>query len=167
MNRRTFLVTSSAAFVFSALGCNTTTVAAFVSLIANYAAQLATYFGSTGTAAQITALAGQIATDIQNWQNGSSAQDAIQAINDLMDLISLIPVATPYLTLIDLLLSALSGLLLLLPASATANIKPKVQRRAIAPFHYGGFDKKSMTEAKNNFVSQWKADSANLTLSRQ
>src|SRR5271170_2456062 len=107
MNRRHFLVTGAAATVapFMLAGCNTTTVADFVSLIGADAATLATYFGQTALAAQITSLVSQIAVDITNWQSGAAATDAIAAINDLIGLINSIPIALPYAPLIVLILS--------------------------------------------------------------
>src|SRR5580658_8699981 len=99
MNRRSFLKSSGAVavmsgaspFLLSIEGCNSTTVADFVSLIASDAASLATYFGASSLASQITSLAGTIATDIANWQSGGAAADAIQAINDLIGLVNDIP----------------------------------------------------------------------------
>lgn len=137
-------------------GCDNTTVAEFVNLIGTDAAALANYFGASSIAGQITSLAGQIAIDVTNWQSGSTAADAIQAINDLIALVDLIPVATPYAPLIILILSALSGLLALLPSSATTAASAKVlSAKSVPATHYGGFDKKSMTSAKNGFTSQW------------
>src|ERR1700677_3671697 len=108
MNRRSFLQNSASFAAISALpltldGCSTTTVAEFVSVIATDAASLASYFGATSLASQITVLAGQIATDIANWQAGSAASDAIAAINDLIGLIGQIPIAAPYAPLIILI----------------------------------------------------------------
>jgi hypothetical protein len=170
MNRRVFLATGTAAVLTPAIfleGCNTTTVADFVNLIATDAATLATYFGDTSLAAQIKADAAQIVIDITNWQSGSAATDAINAINDLIGLINAIPIAIPYEPLIVLILSALTGLLALLPSSVAA-MKPAtraaINTHNVTPTHYNGFDKKSMTTGKNNFVASWTSLSANVPL---
>lgn len=162
MDRRTFLKTSASFAAISTLsleGCSTATVADFVKLIATDAASLASYFGQSSLATQITALANQVAADIAAWQTGAStAADAIAAINDLIGLINLIPIAVPYAPLIVLILSALTGLLALLPASArgmTDSTREVINRRNITPTHYNGFDKKSMTNGKSNFSIQW------------
>jgi hypothetical protein len=162
MNRRMFLQSSSAAvslaFLSPLIGCPTTTIADFVKLIATDAATLATYFGQSSLAGQITSLASQIAVDITNWKSGTSAADAIAAINDLIGLINLIPIATPYAPLIVLILSALTGLLALLPNSVPAMTKATrdaINKHNITPTHYNGSDKKSMTDGKNNFDHQW------------
>jgi hypothetical protein len=175
MNRRSFLKSSGAAgvmagaspFLLSIEGCNSTTVADFVSLIASDAASLATYFGASSLASQITSLAGTIATDIANWQSGGAAADAIQAINDLIGLVNDIPIAAAYAPLIVLILSALSGLLALLPnsvAAMTSKTHAVFAARNVSPAHYGGFDKKSMTEAKKSFVKSWNAAKAGLII---
>src|ERR1700679_4042454 len=118
LNRRMFLVTGAAASLVPFLtGCDSTTVAEFVSLIGADASTLATYFGQTALAAQITSLSSQISIDITNFQSGAAATDAIEAINDLIGLIDSIPIAVPYAPLIVLLLSALTGLLAILPQS--------------------------------------------------
>jgi hypothetical protein len=170
MNRRHFavsLLTLPLAATFPLIGCNTDTVATFVNTIAKYAAQLATYFGQSGYAGQITALATQVAADIQGWQAGSPVTDAITALNDLADLVNLIPAAGPYVMLIDLILAAITGLLALLPSSAvltvqmsvaehTAKLRAKgVIRRVAAPAYFKDFSKKSMTTANNDFVANW------------
>jgi hypothetical protein len=164
MNRRSFLATCTAAVAFLAYpltGCDSTTVSEFVSLIGTDAAALATFFGAGSIATQITSLASQIAVDITNWQSGGAAADAIQAINDLIALVNTIPVATPYAPLIILILSALSGLLALLPSSATtANARVAVEQRHVNPMPLGGFDKHHMTAAKNSFQSQWNSQLA-------
>jgi hypothetical protein len=163
MNRRSFLRSTASFAALSALpftldGCDTTTVADFVSVIATYAASLASYFGVTGLASQITVLEGQIATDIANWQAGSAAADAIAAINDLIGLVNQIPIAVPYAPLIVLILSALTGLLALLPNSVpamTQTTRDVINHRNVTPTHYNGFDKHSMTSGKKSFTSQW------------
>ena len=169
MNRRQFSKSSLAfaasltnvSFVVGLTGCDTTTVAEFVSVIAQDAAALATFFGSTSIATQITALSGQLAADIKNWQAGGPASDAIQAINDLITLVSLIPIATQYAPLIVLILSALTGLLALLPASATQpKAKAAMAKYHAVPYPCKGFDKHSMTQAKNWFTDGWKAQIA-------
>ena len=86
MNRRQFLTFTAAAACVSVLpltltGCDTTTIAEFVNEVAVNASSLATFFGDSSLAGQITNLAGQIATDIAQWQNGSSpVQGVIAAI---------------------------------------------------------------------------------------
>lgn len=161
MNRRTFFTSVAAAGLVSLMpltltGCDTTTVSAFVGLIGKDAAALATYFGNTSLAGQITSLAGQIAVDISNWQSGGAAANAITAINDLIGLVDLIPVATPYAPLIVLILSALTGLLALLPSAATTGKSRAITAKYnVTPYHCGGFDKHSMTQAKAWFTGQW------------
>jgi hypothetical protein len=165
MNRRSFLTTSAAAAAISLVplsltGCDTTTVAAFVTLIGKDAATLATYFGQTTIANDITSLAGQIAVDITNWQSGSSAANAIASIDDLIGLINNLPVAVPYAPLVVLILSALTGLLALLPnslkaATPTPKTHAAVSKYHVTPYHCNGFDKHSMTQAKSWFTGQW------------
>jgi hypothetical protein len=163
MNRRVFLKSSSAATLLSSFpfitgfSCNTTTIADFVSLIGKYGAKLATSLNEGAIAAQILSLSSQIAIDITNWQSGSSATLAIQTIQDLLNLIGTIPVLGPDIALADLLLSALSGLLLLLPPSTGRMIPRTVHGRAVQPIHYPDASKKSMTQAKKNLESQWAA----------
>lgn len=159
MNRRTFSKLSAAAFTLACLplaGCpSKTTIAQFVSLIGKDAAALATYFGQSSLAAQITSLASQIAIDITNWQAGSAATQAIQAITALMNLISTIPVLGPYVALIDLLLSALSGLLLLLPGTSGHTIPHLLNGHVVQPAFYHDASTKEMTKAQKNFTAQW------------
>lgn len=158
MDRRSFIATGTAAIsaviLMPTLGCDTTTVAEFVSLIGTDAAALATFFGASDIATQITSLASQIAVDITNWQSGGSAADAIQAINDLIALIGTIPAAAQYAPLIILILSALAGLLALLPASATS-AKAQSALRHVMAMPIGGFDKRHMSQAKKTFQQQW------------
>ena len=165
MNRRSFLATSAAAAFIGAMplsltGCDSTTVGEFVNLIASDAAALANFFGAGTIATQITNLASQIAADIKTWQAGGTAQAAIQVINDLIGLVDSIPVATPYAPLIILILSALSGILALLPASTSAVAAKVIGARQVTPATYGGFDKKSMTSAKTQFNSNWNSQLA-------
>ena len=143
-------------------GCSPDTAAAFVTTIAKYAAQLASYFGAAPLAGQLTAVAAKIATDIARWQSGGAASDAIEAINDMIDLVNAIPVLAPYTVFIDLILGALSGLLALLPAPAAA-VADKIaashmqtgSRRALVPTPYTGFDRSSMSAAKSGFEAAW------------
>jgi hypothetical protein len=171
LTRRHFLATSAAVFVLpSSLlleGCNTTTVAEFVTLIGSDAAALATYFGAGGVAAQLTSDVALIAKDIANWQSGGAAADAIQAINDMVALLGQIPITENYAPLIILIGSALTGLLALLP-SPQASIKASVviAKYKMAPQHYGGFDKKSMTAAKNSLNAQWAMLTATLPVTK-
>jgi hypothetical protein len=164
LNRRIFIATGTAAVLTPSLfltGCDSTTVSEFVSLIGTDAAALATFFGAGSLATQITSLASQIAVDITNWQSGGAAADAIQAINDLIALVNTIPVATPYAPLIILILSALAGLLALLPSSATSPASAKaIGDRHVTAMPLGGFDKHHMTQAKNSFTSQWNSQLA-------
>jgi len=172
LNRRFFVQRGAAVLAlatsgFGLAGCDTATVATFVTTIAKYAAQLATYFSASSLAGQITALAATIATDIQNWQSGGTSADAIEALNDLADLINQIPILGPYAVFIDLLLGAISGLLALLPSSATSTVALSndthtkklaaigFARRVAAPIPYSGFDKQSMTAANNGLCAQW------------
>ena len=168
LNRRMFLVTGAAAALIPTsllTGCDSTTVAEFVSLIGADASTLATYFGQTALAAQITSLSSQISIDITNFQSGAAATDAIEAINDLIGLIDSIPIAVPYAPLIVLLLSALTGLLAILPQSSMkATTREIVNRRNVTPTHYSDFGKKSMTNGKKNFVSSWNSLTINLPL---
>jgi hypothetical protein len=177
MNRRTFAKACCRLAIASAVlpsliltGCSNTTIADFVTLIAKDAATLATYFGQSSLATQITNLASQIAVDITNWQSGSAATDAIAAINDLIGLINLIPIAVPYAPLIILILSALTGLLALLPSSTpnrmTAATRDIVNHRNIIPIQYGGYDKKHMTAGAKSFNTQWATLSAGLPLTK-
>jgi hypothetical protein len=170
MNRRQFLATGTAAaftpFLLSTEGCDNTTIAEFVTLIGNYGAELANFFGQSSIAGQITSLASQIAVDITNFQSGASAADAIQAINDLIGLINslggLIP--APYGALAVLLLSALTGLLALLPQSVasalTANSHDVIRKWNVAPMQIGGTDRKHASNAKKQLDSLWKAQLA-------
>ena len=179
MNRRNFIISAGAVATLpvstlAIIGCNTDTVATFVSTIAKYAAQLATYFGQSSIAGEITALSAKIASDIASWQSGNAATDAINALNDLADLVNLIPAAGPYVVLIDLILGAITGLLALLPASATstvqmsiaehtAKLKAKgITRRVVGPAYYKDFSKKAMTTANNDFVANWERASTGL-----
>lgn len=161
MNRRRFvaLVASAVSFaMFPLIGCSTETISAFVILIANYAAQLANYFNAGTLAMQITAIASKIAADVTSWQAGGAASDAIQALNDLEDLINQIPFVAAYAPLVDLLLGAVTGLLALLPASASSpklRTHPGVTRRAVTPIRYPDASKKSMTRAANDLKAQW------------
>lgn len=172
MNRRQFLTTTAAVACVSVMpltltGCDTTTIADFVNEIATSASSLATFFGDTTLAGQITSLASQIATDIANWQSGSAVAAVIAAINDLIGLVDLIPVAQPYAPLIVLILSALTGLLALIPQSkVTSDRAIATKKYTVVPQHYGGYDKKHMTAAKKNFKEQWKTLSAGLTLTK-
>jgi hypothetical protein len=143
-------------------GCSPDTVAAFVTTIARYAAQLASYFGAGSLASQLTAVAGKIATDIASWQSGGAATDAIEAINDMIDLVNAIPVAGTYTVFIDLILGALSGLLALLPAPAAAvaatiaaSHMQIAARRTMVPTPYKGFDRGSMSAANSGFEAAW------------
>lgn len=143
-------------------GCSPDTVAAFVTTIAKYAAQLASYFGAGSLASQLTAVAAKIATDIASWQSGGAATDAIEAINDMIDLVNAIPVLGPYTVFIDLILGALSGLLALLPAPAAAvaatiaaSHMHASSRRAMVPTPYKGLDKGSMSAASSGFAAAW------------
>lgn len=160
MDRRAFLKSSSAAtllFTLPVLGCNSTTISQFVTLIGKDAATLASYLNQPALSAQILSLSSQIAVDITNWQSGTTATLAIQAIQDLMNLIGAIPAVGPYVPLIDLLLSALSGLLLLLPPATGAIVPHVIHGRAVTPLHYPDASNKAMTAAKKNFDSQWTA----------
>ena len=139
-------------------GCSTATVAVFVTTIAKYAAQLATYFSAGSLAGQITALAATIASDISAWQSGSPATDAINALNDLAALINQIPAAGAYVVFIDLILGAIAGLLALLPSSLAV----KMVGKAVPPIPYAGFDKHTMTAANNNFIAAWTRYNATL-----
>lgn len=163
MNRRSFLLSAAAVSLSPVFltGCDTTTVSEFVSLIGTDAAALATFFGATAIATQIQSLASQISVDITNFQSGSAATDAIQAINDLISLVGTIPVAAPYAGLIVLILSALAGLLELLPQSSTSQTTAKaLSAHSATPYHYGGFDKHHMTAARNQFSSAWQSQLA-------
>lgn len=161
INRRAFAVwtlSAIAALTFPMVACNTQTIANFVALIGKYAAQLATYFGASGYAAQITTLAAQIATDIANWQSGSPAADAINALDDLASLVNLIPAAGPYVVFIDLLLGAISGLLALIPQAAaqlSARARTLPPAKVVAPTYYADLSKKSMTTATDNLSAAW------------
>jgi hypothetical protein len=159
MNRRTFVLTSTAAFgALYLTGCNTTTVAEFVTLIGDDAAALASYFGQTTLAANLKSWASQIAIDVTNWQSGNTVQLAEQVIKDIqqfMGLIGTIPVVGPYVPLVDLLLSALSGLLLLLPQATGASVPHVVNGHVVLPIHYADASSKTMTAAKKNFTTQW------------
>lgn len=172
MNRRQFLTTTAAvacisAFPLTLTGCDTTTIADFVNEIATSASSLATFFGDSSLAGQITTLASQIATDIANWQSGGAVAGVIAAINDLIALVDLIPVAQPYAPLIVLILSALTGLLSLIPQAKVASDRAMTTKKyTVVPQHYGGYDKKHMTSAKKNFESQWKSLSAGLPLTK-
>lgn len=173
MNRRNFLTTAAAAAFVSTLplsltGCNTTTIADFVNVIATDAGSLATFFGDTGLAGQITTLAARIAADIASWQNGTSGAAAvIAAINDLIGLVDLIPIAQPYAPLIVLILSALTGLLALIPQAKVALDKPLATKKyTVTPTNYGGYDKKHMTAGRKSFESQWKTLSTGLPTSK-
>lgn len=173
MNRRMFITSSTAvAFLTPSIfltGCSDATVADFVKVIATDAASLATYFGDATLASQITSLAAQIAIDITNWQSGAAATDAIQAINDLIGLVNLIPAAAQYAPLIVLILSALTGLLALLPNSVAATkdaTRAIINTRNVRPTHYNGFDKKSMTTGKKSFESSWTSLAAGLPLTK-
>lgn len=171
ISRRSFVAKGAAALatvtVLPLAGCDTTTIAEFVSLIANYGSQLATYFGATGIAGQITTLAGTIAADIANWQSGlSPAADAIQALTDLEGLINQIPIVSDYAPLIDLLLAAITGLLALLPNALTGPKAIKL-KRSVTPFHYKDFSKKSMAAAKKQLTAEWIALSQTKSLKRQ
>jgi len=153
------------------IGCDNTTVAAFVTTIGKYAAQLASYFGASEIATDLVTDAAKIATDIANWQNGSASSDAIEVINDMIDLVNQLSNQVGFLStygvFIDLILGALAGLLALLPSSATSTVAlsdnahtAKLKAKGIAritrpPFAYGGFDKHSMTAANNGYVAQW------------
>lgn len=172
MNRRSFITSSTAVVACAALpltltGCDNTTIANFVNEIATSASSLATYFGDASLAGQITSLASQIATDIANWQSGGTVNAVIAAINDLIGLVDLIPVAQPYAPLIVLILSALTGLLALIPQSKVSSSRAMTTKKyTIVPQHYAGYDKKHMTAAKNNFDAQWKTLSAGLPLTK-
>jgi hypothetical protein len=173
LNRRTFAQYPPGCLtvlMLPIIGCSTDTIATFVNLIANYASQLATYFGAGSIASQITALAGTIASDISSWQSGvSSGQAAINALNDLEDLINQIPAAASYQVLIDLILGAVAGLLALLPAplaSQAVRAQPNVTRRAVTPTPYPDASKKSMTTATNNLKAAWAQASAGLPLTK-
>jgi hypothetical protein len=144
-------------------GCNTATVATFVTTIAKYAAQLATYFSAGSLATQITALAATIAADIQAWQSGSAATNAINALNDLAALINQIPFLGAYSVFIDLILGAIAGLLALLPSAMTVKLNSSRPYTAIP---YAGFDKKSMTNANTSFEAAWARYSATLPTTR-
>jgi hypothetical protein len=164
MNRRTFLVTSTASAFIASMpltGCSTATVATFVKLIVTDAEALASFFGASSIASQISTLAGQITTDITNWQNGGTAADAIQAINDLIGVVNLIPIAIPYAPLLILILSALSGLLALLPsATPTPASERALSERRVTPMHIGGTDKTHIKAASDQFISQWSSQIA-------
>jgi hypothetical protein len=177
MNRRMFLQSAAASATGLAVlpssllltGCNNQTIADFVTVIAKDAATLATYFGQSSLATQIVTLASQIAVDITNWQSGSAATDAIAAINDLIGLINSIPIAVPYAPLIILVLSALTGLLALLPNSVPAmkaETRAVMNKRNIKPTHYNGPDKKSMSQGLKAFNAQWQTLSAGLPLTK-
>src|SRR5271167_5022222 len=139
MNRRMFIRNATATLTvlyLTACGKSATAIAGFITVIANYGAQLATYFGATSIATQITTLATTISTDVTNWVSSGSqtaAQAAIQALNDLMGLLNQIPITAQYSVLIDLLIGAAEGLLALLPTTAAANVATVRLKRPVAP----------------------------------
>lgn len=161
MNRREFIYNTGVSLVGMSIlkGCpSQTTIAQFVTLIGDDAAALASYFGDTTLANNLKNWAAQIATDITNWQGGKGAvQDIIQAIKALMSLVGTIPVIGNYAPLIDLILSALSGLLLLLPGATGATIPHDVNGHVVLPNHYKDASNKTMTAAAKAFTSQWEA----------
>lgn len=170
MNRRGFIGRSLAYVAglgmagLATVGCDTATIAVFVTTITTYAAQLATYFGQASIAGQITALAATIATDIKNWQKGGPVADAIEALTDLSDLVQQIPFAGAYMPFIQLVLGAITGLLALLPSAQTTPVVAAHRAKArasgriyltAAPIPYKDFTKKSMTSANDGFVAAW------------
>jgi hypothetical protein len=162
LNRRIFIATGTAAVLTPSLfltGCDTTTVAEFVSLIGTDGAELANLLGDAAAAQQITNAAALIAADLQNWKPGDATQSAIQAIQDLIALIQkLVPAGSNpiYVAAAVLLLGALTGLLALLPSSAASSVVAHVVKDTnVQPTHYDGFDKKSMTKAKKDLTASW------------
>ena len=160
LSRRSFIRKASAtATAFYLIGCGSASaISALVSTIANYGAQLASYFGASSVATQITTIASLIATDINQWvstQSQTAAQGAIQALNDLMGLIQQINIPAKFQILADLLIGAAEGLLALLPSS-TASATPKVAlKRTVAPTYYRDAKRGTMEAAKTALDAQW------------
>jgi hypothetical protein len=168
MNRREALKAGGRAIAglyllpLATVGCNSETVATFVTAIGKDAAIFASYFGQSALGTQIEAAANLIATDITNWQNGSPSADAIQALNDFAQLINSIsiPVNSPFLGIEDLILAAITGLLALIPSAVVASkLSPKTVAifGRVQPMAIKSFATKDIGAAQKSFNDTWKS----------
>jgi hypothetical protein len=133
MNRRTFLVTSTAAaFTPFLTGCpsSSQTIASLVQVLGSSAASIASLEGNTSLAQKLQTDTAAAVVAVTNWKAGTVAQDVIEALNLVEDDLNLFPVLGAYGPLIDLAIGTIESILALLPQPA-APAAAHVAHRAV------------------------------------
>lgn len=112
--------------------------------------------GNPTLAAQLTKDGNAAVVAINNWQNGSPADDVIEALGIVQDDLNLIPGTSQYAPLIDIAIGTIQTILSLIPQSAVtpvAGAKMAARRSNMRTVH--------LTQAAphdtTSFIQQWNA----------
>lgn len=94
------------------------TIASLTQILGTAGASVAALEGNSPLATQLTNDTNAAVTAIQNWKQGTAAQEVIEALKIVQDDLSLFPQTNQYAPLIDLALATTESILALLPASS-------------------------------------------------
>jgi hypothetical protein len=112
------------------IGCpSQSTTAALVAILGNAVASVAALQGNSELASKLQTDTQAAVTAVQNWKQGTPAQDAIQALNLVESDLNLFPQLGPYAPLIDLAIGTTESIIALLPSNVAT---PAVAHRSVS-----------------------------------
>lgn len=145
--------------VIPLVGCpQQTTLAALTTTLGNAAASIASLEGNPTLAAQLQTDTAAATVAIQNWKQGTPAQNVVQALQIVitdLNLVSQIPGASQYAPLIALALSTAISIIQIVDPSAVPAAMAKVKLGGAST---GGVSAEAVAAApknKKDFLARW------------